>query len=465
MKAIVKRRYLFLLVLFAGLFFNQSCNKVSEETKIITNWIWDAMNEVYLWADEIPSYNPNKESDPEAFFNKLLYVDDVWSWITDDYEALINSFNGIELSTGIYPQFGRLQNSDDVIMIVAYVNEGSPADLAGIERGDIVYAIDGVNMNIDNYLDLYYRETAVYSFADYISGSIIPNGTDITLTVQVIDENPVLYDEIISFEGKKIGYLVYAQFTAGEADVWMNELNSVLLDFKAENVDDVVIDLRYNPGGSVDVAQAIASALAPQTVIDNREILMTLNWNDLMGDYLRQEFGSESEYLMVRFEDSNYNLGLSKVYFMTSNRSASACELLISGLEPWTDVIQIGEYTYGKYTGSITIDDFEDPPRHNWAMQPIVFKYANSQGYTDFKNGLTPDYEIDDNLLEALPFGDLSDPLLAKAIELITGVSPAKKAAVYLPGMDKLPDPVKDRKIREINTLPMKSGQNFLKYN
>ncbi|MFZ5939976.1 MAG: S41 family peptidase [Bacteroidota bacterium] len=460
MKAIFNRRNLILALMVTGLLINQGCKKEPTETQIITNWIWDGMNEVYLWEDQIPKYNPDKETDPEAFFYKLLYVDDSWSWITDDYEALVNSFNGIELSTGIYPQFGRLEGSDDVIMVVAYVNEGSPADLAGVKRGDIIYAIDGQNLNIDNYIDLYYSVTAVYSFADFTGSAIVPNGTELTLTVAVIEQNPILYSQVINYEGKTIGYLAYAQFTAGEADVWMDELNSVLLSFKSESVDEVVIDLRYNPGGSVDVAQWLASALAPADVMNNNEILMNLNWNKLYNDYFLQEYGEESDYLRVRFTDNPYNLGLDKVYFMTTGRSASACELLISGLDPWTNVIHIGESTYGKYTGSITIPDTEDPPRHNWAMQPIVFKYSNAVGYTDFKDGLTPDYVVDDDLLTAVPFGDLSDPQLSKALELITGVAPSKKAATVGLRLDRMPEPFLDKKVSEINSLklPLKPG-------
>jgi len=108
------------------------------------------------------------------------------------------------------------------------------------------------------------------------------------------------------------------------------------------------------------------------------------------------------------------------------------------------DVVKIGTKTYGKCYGSFTIDDWETPKRHNWAMQPIVIKYANADGYTDFVNGLPPDYIVPEYLLELTPFGSLEDPLLARALEDITGVAPAvAKSAVIKSDFTLLPVPRK----------------------
>jgi len=93
------------------------------------------------------------------------------------------------------------------------------------------------------------------------------------------------------------------------------------------------------------------------------------------------------------------------------------------------NVIQIGENTYGKYTASFVINDTNNPPKHKWAMMPIVMKYANKNGFTDFKNGLTPDYAVTDFIFDLKPFGDTGDPVLAKARELIGGIS-VKSASI-----------------------------------
>ena len=133
---------------------------------------------------------------------------------------------------------------------------------------------------------------------------------------------------------------------------------------------------------------------------------------------------------------------MNRVYFLTTSGTASASELLISGLEPYMDVVQIGEWTYGKYTGAwVMPDDNEE-----WAMVPIVLKYANINGYTEFKDGLEPDYEIEDDLLSAVPFGDTSDPMVAQAIELVTGsvvATTLKTKSAYLSTFKKLKIPAK----------------------
>jgi hypothetical protein len=137
-------------------------------------------------------------------------------------------------------------------------------------------------------------------------------------------------------------------------------------------------------------------------------------------------------------------MNLPRVYFLTTGGTASASESLITGLYPYTEVIQIGTETYGKCYGSITVDDWEEPKRHNWAMQPIVLKYSNAEGYTDFVEGLVPDYFVQEYLLELVPFGSLDDPMLSKALEDMTGVAPATtKAAERKVDIARIPVPRK----------------------
>ncbi|MCD4709781.1 MAG: hypothetical protein K8R52_02970, partial [Bacteroidales bacterium] len=140
--------------------------------------------------------------------------------------------------------------------------------------------------------------------------------------------------------------------------------------------------------------------------------------------------GLDSEQLRIRLPQSDLNLNLPTVYFLTTEGTASASESLMAGLYPYMSVVQIGTTTYGKCYASITVDDWKEPKRHNWAMQPIVIKYSNAAGFTDFIDGIEPDHQIEDNLLYAKPFGSLEDPLLARALEEITGVSPLQKKSL-----------------------------------
>jgi len=402
-----------------------------KETLILNNWIWEGMNEVYLWEAYIPDINWREEADPEAFFYKLLFEEDRNSWIVDDYEELAAMFDGVETATGMSAD-PVLYTENQVIYFVEYVTPGSPAANSGIMRGDIIYTIDGQLLTKDNYRDLYYQTTANFGFADWDGNAMVPNNTEISLTAIELNQNPVVYDEVIDYQGQKIGYLVYTQFTTGQQGEWLTELNEVLGDFKSAGVSDVVLDLRYNPGGSLDLSAYLAASLAPVAAMEDSAVFVNLVWNDLYNNYWAgadldndgAADGVESYQLRIRLPQSNLNLNLPTVYFLTTEGTASASESLMSGLYPYMSVVQIGTTTYGKCYASITVDDWEEPKRHNWAMQPIVIKYSNAAGFTDFVDGIAPDHQVEDNLLYAKPFGSLEDPLLAKALEEITGVSP-----------------------------------------
>ena len=160
---------------------------------------------------------------------------------------------------------------------------------------------------------------------------------------------------------------------------------------------------------------------------------------------------------MIAFPKSQIQLNMDKVYFLTTGGTASASELLMTSLYPYMDVVQIGETTVGKCYGSVILDDDADQKRHNWAMMPLVMKYANAQGFTDFVSGIDPDLEVEDNLLYAVPFGDLSDPLLAAALEQITGASPTLKRT----GQPKVRSRRLYKPVRELPTMEMGSLPSF----
>ena len=138
------------------------------------------------------------------------------------------------------------------------------------------------------------------------------------------------------------------------------------------------------------------------------------------------------ESLLNRFtnklsnNESIFSLNLDRVFILTSARTASASELLINGLDPYIDVIHIGDFTVGKNQGSITVYDYindsrDKNPNHMYAMQPIVLKIGNVAGYTDFPNGLEPDIFIKESLLNPGVLGDIEEPLLKIAIDQISG--------------------------------------------
>ena len=109
---------------------------------------------------------------------------------------------------------------------------------------------------------------------------------------------------------------------------------------------------------------------------------------------------------------------MSRLYVLSTKKTASASELLINGLRPYYDVVVIGETTNGKYTGSITLHDADKS--YNWAIQPIVLKTANVNYETDFRDGFIPDYLVIDDLFT--PLGDIQESMFSAAVSLITGI-------------------------------------------
>lgn len=409
---------------------------VSKEIKAINVWIKENMEALYFWNENIPTgLNPGNEPDPEALFEKMIYKpEDVWSYITSDYSSLLAELEGTPLSSGISPAFVRIANNQ-IVVIVEYVYPGSPAGIAGLERGDMITTIDQQTLDLDNYFDLFNKSSYQAALGMISGGAIVPTGETFLIQSAVIDADPVIHHEVMNIQGVQTGYLVYSSFRNGTNNRFRNTLDQVFQEFKTAGITNLIVDLRYNRGGEIDVAAYLAAAIAPNVVL-GKDILVKYVYNKGLTQYIEQEFGKDSPNLALKFPANSFNLDLSKVYFLTGWKTASASELIITGLDPYMNVISIGDTTVGKYTGSWVIPDTNDPPKHNWAMMPIVLKYSNAQGFTDFKNGLAPDYYIDEFVLDLKPFGDPGDVVLAKARELIGGgviAAAPKKAASSLP--------------------------------
>ncbi|HAN00536.1 MAG TPA: peptidase S41 [Marinilabiliales bacterium] len=409
-----------LIFIGAFLFLFSSCGKddTNSDNIMVNEWIFDVMTEVYFWYDEIPtSIRRGTETAPEEYFNSMLYTEeDEWSFITDDYTGLMAEFEGTPKTLGFAPAFGQFTGTNDVFAVVQYVYDNSPAEKAGLKRGDIILKINGTQLNTTNYADLTFSDSYTATLGEYSGSGIYETGNTVTMAAVVMEVNPFLLDTVITVNDQKIGYMVITEFTNEENFTKYGE--PVFRSLKSQGIKNLVVDLRYNRGGEMNASIWLASALAPYTDTWNQQVLVKLTYNDLL-----QDDADQNNQSIYRFQTiAEDNLDLNTVYFLTTHYStASASELVIVGLEPYMDVIQVGENTYGKYTGMWAIPDTEEPARHNWGILPIVMKYANANGKTDFKEGLVPDYYLEENPFVDVPFGDLDDPLFAKAVSLISG--------------------------------------------
>ena len=208
------------------------------------------------------------------------------------------------------------------------------------------------------------------------------------------------------------------------------ELNAAFAELKSQGVSELVLDLRYNGGGNVQTAIDLASMITGQF---NGKVFLQEQWNE---DYQAYFEANDPERLTQRFNTTISNgeainsLNLSRVYVLTTESTASASELIINNLEPYIDVVQIGEVTTGKFQASVTLYDSDDFTKdsslnknHKYALQPLVLKSANALGKSDYVNGLKPDFEISENLNNLGTLGDPNEPFLKAALNNIQGIA------------------------------------------
>ncbi len=417
-----------LVLLLTAVFF--SCSKdetdltdqpVDAETLAVNTWIKENMELYYLWTKYIPEVDETLERDPYDYFDKLLYTtEDKWSWITDDYASLSAELDGVPVTMGFDANpMWTTSAQTSICFIVNFVYPGSVAESAGLKRGDIILKLNGQTITLDNYTDLYYTNSFSVQLADATSSGLVLNSTIYNLVAAQLTTDPSIYNTVFDVDGKKVGYLVFVEFVSGENDVFLDHLDEIFDGFKAEGVTELIVDLRYNPGGSIGTAIHLASLIGPASAVNNSNTLVNLVYNPELQDFFESDSRYDS-YLGFDLEPTASNLDLSSVYFLTTSGTASASELVITGLDPYMEVTLIGDYTYGKYVGAwVMPDDNEE-----WCIVPIVMKYSNADGYTDFKNGLTPDYQLDDEpWVGGYEFGDIRDPFLDEAFTLISGTT------------------------------------------
>lgn len=401
----------------------------------VNDWIRSNMEAYYYWNDLVPE-SADGFLPPNSFFESMLEPSDVFSYLSDDADALVNDLNGSSFTEGYSPLFGRFSNSDNVFIIVEFVYPETPAEEAGLERGDIILKIDGQQLTINNYLDLYYQDSQSVdlTLGEYdAETNSISEGETVTVSKLQMELDPVVHTQIFENNGEKTAYMFYSRFLNGDTDQFIQSVDGVLEEFQAEGISELIVDLRYNRGGRVSAAVNLGNSIAPLSVVADEEVFVSYEYNADYQQAIEDQQGPDSPNLVTRFSDDPVNLNLERVFFLTTSSSASASELLINGLSPHMDVITIGTPTYGKFYGSYVFTGDEAVPPNNYAIVPVVLKYANSAGMTDFRNGLQPDYTIEENLLEAKALGDSTDPLLGKALELITGEEVPAKAPLSIP--------------------------------
>ncbi|NVJ84759.1 MAG: peptidase [Algoriphagus sp.] len=422
---------LFLVFALLGLF---SCNNQDPEPPVdpgsnaaVNQWIYEIMEQVYYWLEDMG--NPIAEtSNPEDFFEALLNrPTDRFSVIYPDYQELINSLNGITLEAGYeFILYTDSQNSNLVVAEITYIKKNSPAESAGLLRGDVIQAINGEAMTIDNYREVLEGISATH-FISYLRFNEGTNQYEdqgnLELNVVQLAENPNFLDTIYTINNEKIGYVVYHFFAPGPGNgstAYDNEMDGIFAKFKSEGISHLIVDFRYNGGGFVSSAVNLASLIAPS--VDQNDIFSKTKYNSFLSQF--DDFQNVQTPFRTKSENLGNILDGNRIYILTSRRTASASELIINGLKPYMDVFLIGDVTTGKNVGSIPFED-EDNPQNPYGILPIVTQSFNSLDESDYTTGFTPNISAREVTERLRPFGDINEQLLRTAISQITGEAPS----------------------------------------
>ena len=451
-----------------------SCFKDNDDSPITTldinDFVWKGMNSWYFWQTEVSNLSDSKDdnfseyqaylnqySNPEELFNSLRFqygTTDRFSWFIEDYIQQELEFQGVTKSHGMKYQPVQINNNGDIIIYVRYVADNSPASAAFIKRGDIINAINGTAINTSNYNNIIssiYDDTVTLSFVSENAGTLTPTESK-TIMATVLSENPIYLKKIFNnINNKKVGYLVYNAFRSSYND----ELNDAFSYFKNENIDELILDLRLNGGGSVATSAYLASMIYSDAGVDRFANLKFNNKHSAEDGFYNFEntlnvFNTNSE--KIGEQTINRLTTLNRLYVLTSSSTASASEMVINGLKPYMNSIKlVGTTTYGKNVGSITLydspkSDYQNKasanPNHNYAMQPIVFQIFNKNGESDYTQGFSPDIEVKEYEYwnSILPFGDENEVVLKAALDNIKGLTgkviPSKKQPEFAKKLD-----------------------------
>lgn len=432
-KIVITSLLLFLFVIpFGCTDMNDNAVPSSLEVK---DFVWKGMNLYYLWQADVPNLADNRFANqsqlnafltpfasPTELFNALRVPSptDRFSVIFSDYTVLEGVLSGNTLNNGMdYGLKYTDASQTSVLGWVRYIIPNSDAATKDVHRGDIFYAIDGVPLTKDNYRTLLASDTYTVNLADYsnVSGvvTLTPNGQSISLTKTNLAENPIFMNTVINQGTHNIGYLMYNGFYAS----YDSQLNTVFGNFVSQNVTDLVLDLRYNSGGSIASATKLASMITGQF---SGQLFARQQWNAKAQAYYLSNNPSSLEN---KFVSGLNGLHLNRVYILTTKATASASELVVNCLKSYIDVVQIGDVTTGKNVGSITLYDSptftksDVNPNHKYAMQPIVLKIVNKDNFGDYTAGITPTTSLPENLSNLGVIGNIDEPLLNTAINQI----------------------------------------------
>ncbi len=388
-------------------------------------WLLGIMQDRYLWYDQVPALDPAAFSDPEALLAAAKFSEfDRWSYLTEqrEYEQ--------RYEAGEYIGFGwsgQVDGQDSYLLHFVY--RDSPAARAGLHRGDRLLAIDGESMatilTTQRWDDAFGPDEVGVSreFEFQRQHNRIET---IELRKAVVPINTVLASRNLVDNNSVFGYLALEAFL----ETTRAELRQAFAELSGIAWDGVVLDLRYNHGGRLEVAAYLASLLVGRGVTG--ETFVQIGHNDR---YRARDYA-------MHFETTEHSRRVERIAVISSEATCSASESVINGLVPFAEVALIGSETCGKPVGSYA------HAACGKSLSAIQFAVTNANGAGDYFHGLAVTCPARDDLQHRL--GDPTESALATALAyLATGECPTFAATTTTSRTDHpippLPTPTRRR--------------------
>ena len=384
-------------------------------------WIYQTMQENYLYYEDLPAEDKlNFFNKPQEFISSLLSSKDQKNGVKFSHVDSIYTESASRANNR--PSFGfegamvRVGNGSEAIRVI-YTQKDSPAEEAKLKRGDWIIAANGKKINANSYTKFIARPTEACTFT---LGSYNGEGFDTLNVVQMpapkmVKVNNVLESHFVTSGSRKAFYILYNEFGEDE-----EQLKRLFQQLNGQAFDDIILDLRYNPGGYVSTSQVMVSNLAPSEAVNQPFLKMTSN------DKINQ---TEVYNVDPKLTGNGRPISYQNLYVLTSGNTASASEIVINGLRPYMKgrLLQVGTPTFGKNVAQTRFMNEASPKIELWLT---TFSLTNSEDFGDyFTNGLKPDFSAEENLAGKLgKFGTTEDMLMEPILyHMANGSFPAKE--------------------------------------
>jgi C-terminal processing protease CtpA/Prc len=382
-----------------------NCSVVGQNT-----FVRDALRDIYFWYGQLPDLPPSGYPSPEAYLEAVRYrpLDSSFSYISskESDTAFFSDSQFIGYGFGT-----KLVGADE--FRIAQVFPDSPASEAGLERGHRILDINGrtiADLVATGELSGAFGPTEIGVITELRLADLRGRERRVTMVKRLVTIPTVSLTRVYGVNGGKVGYVFFRNFVQPS----FAALDAAFADLRAAPVSDLILDLRYNGGGLVSVAQHLAGLIGGART--NGQVFTEFFHND------KNAFRNQ----LLRLDHPPQALELLRLVVITTRSSASASELVVNAMRPYMTVVVIGDTTFGKPVGQYGYDFCEK------VLHPVAFTLRNALGQGDYFAGIPPDCAAGDGLERAL--GDPAEASLAEALHYLktgtcTGAAAAARAA------------------------------------